>query len=103
MPKARFLCAFGLLAVLTTAACTTAPTPSPSTTTSADIAAPVDVGGGRTLYLECHGTGSPTVVLLSGFGNAADIWQVASSHPPPVAEGVAGFTRVCAYADPGPT
>jgi len=101
MPKARFLCAFGLLAVLTTAACTTAPTPSPSTTTSADIAAPVDVGGGRTLYLECHGTGSPTVVLLSGFGNAADIWQVASSHPPPVAEGVAGFTRVCAYDRPG--
>jgi len=49
MPKARFLCAFGLLAVLTTAACTTAPTPSPSTTTSADVAAPVDVGGGRTL------------------------------------------------------
>ena len=101
MPKARFLCAFGLLAVLTTAACTSAPTPSPSTTTSADIAAPVDVGGGRTLYLECHGTGSPTVVLLSGFGNAADIWQVASSHPPPVAEGVAGFTRVCAYDRPG--
>ena len=101
MPKARLLCAFGLLAVLTTAACTSAPTPSPSTTTSADIAAPVDVGGGRTLYLECHGTGSPTVVLLSGFGNAADIWQVASSHPPPVAEGVAGFTRVCAYDRPG--
>ena len=101
MPKARFLCAFGLLAVLTTAACTSAPTPTPSTTTSADIAAPVDVGGGRTLYLECHGTGSPTVVLLSGFGNAADIWQVASSHPPPVAEGVAGFTRVCAYDRPG--
>jgi len=40
-------------------------------------------------------------VLLSGFGNAADIWQVASSHPPPVAEGVAGFTRVCAYDRPG--
>jgi pimeloyl-ACP methyl ester carboxylesterase len=81
--------------------CTAAPTPSPSNTTSADIAAPVDVGGGRTLYLECHGTGSPTVVLLSGFGNAADIWQVASSHPPPVATGVAGFTRVCSYDRPG--
>ncbi len=106
MPKTRFLCAFGLLAVLTTAACTSAPTPSASTpsastTTSPDIAAAVDVGSGRTLYLECHGTGSPTVVLLSGFGNAADIWQVAGSHPPPVAEGVAGFTRVCAYDRPG--
>ena len=73
-----------------------ASTPSASTTTSPDIAAAVDVGSGRTLHLECHGTGSPTVVLLSGFGNAADIWQVAGSHPPPVAEGVGGFTRVCA-------
>ena len=101
MPRVRYLCAFGLIAVLTTAACTSASTPSSSATASPDIAAPVDVGGGRTLYLECHGSGSPTVVLLSGFGNAADIWQVAGSHPPPVAEGVAGFTRVCAYDRPG--
>jgi pimeloyl-ACP methyl ester carboxylesterase len=105
MPRVRYLPALGLLAVLTAAACTSAPNPvphsSPSTTTGAEIAAPVDVGGGRTLYLECHGTGNPTVVLLSGFGNAADIWQVALSHPPPVATGVAGFTRVCSYDRPG--
>jgi pimeloyl-ACP methyl ester carboxylesterase len=59
------------------------------------------VGDGRTLYLECHGTGSPTVILLSGFGNAADIWQEADAYPPAVATGVASFTRVCAYDRPG--
>src|SRR4029079_8779029 len=99
--KVRYLCAFGLIAVLTTAACSSASTPSSPTTASADIAATDDVGGRQSLYLECHGTGSPTVVLLSGFGNAADIWQVAGSHPPPVAEGVAVCTRVCAYDRPG--
>jgi hypothetical protein len=40
-------------------------------------------------------------VLLSGFGNAADIWQVALAHPPSWAAGVATFTRVCGYDRPG--
>src|SRR3982750_702682 len=31
----------------------------------------VDIGGGRKMYLECRGTGSPTVVLVSGKGNRA--------------------------------
>jgi hypothetical protein len=30
-----------------------------------DFAGLVDIGG-RSLYLECHGTGSPTVILVAG-------------------------------------
>ena len=97
-----------LLAVaLTTVACSATSTPGqgtagpPSSTPNENLARPVDLGGGRTIYLECHGTGSPTVVLLSGFGNAADIWQEADAYPPSVATGVASFTRVCAYDRPG--
>ncbi|GLZ46773.1 hypothetical protein Acsp06_29580 [Actinomycetospora sp. NBRC 106375] len=65
-----------------------------------DFAGLVDVDG-RGIWLECRGAGSPTVVLQSGFGNAADIWSVGAERPPSVAAGVAGFTRVCAYDRPG--
>ncbi len=68
---------------------------------SGEFAGPVEVGGGRTIYLECHGAGTPTVVLLSGGGNAGDIWQVTGASPPPVADGVAAFTHVCLYDRPG--
>ena len=92
-------------AALSTAACTSAPTPTSSATITGAPAATgpelIDVGGGRTVYLECHGTGSPTVVLLSGFGNAGDIWQVTDAHPPAVADGVSPLTRVCLYDRPG--
>jgi pimeloyl-ACP methyl ester carboxylesterase len=57
--------------------------------------------GGRSLYLECHGTGAPTVVLQSGFGNAGDIWDVTQASPPTVAVGLAQTNRVCAYDRPG--
>ncbi|MGB2594966.1 MAG: hypothetical protein WBC87_08620, partial [Pseudolabrys sp.] len=33
---------------------------------SEDFAGLVDIGGGRKMYLECRGTGSPTVVLVAG-------------------------------------
>ena len=49
----------------------------------------IDVGG-RRLYIECHGTGSPVVVLQAGLsGTAADWSRVASE--------VAPSTTVCAY------
>jgi pimeloyl-ACP methyl ester carboxylesterase len=92
-------------AMVATAACIPAPTASnPPTSTGAPAASGaqlVDVGDGRTLYLECHGDGIPTVVLLSGFGNAGDTWQVTDLHPPAVADGVQRFTRVCLYDRPG--
>ena len=71
---------------------------------SADRAGTVDVGEGRELYLECHGTGSPTVVLVSGLGDSAEVWSMrldeADSRTPTVYGDVAGFTRVCAYDRP---
>lgn len=65
-----------------------------------DFAGLVDIGG-RRLYLECQGSGSHNVILQSGYGNAADIWTLAETHPPAVIEGVRAFTRVCAYDRPG--
>ena len=49
----------------------------------------VDVGG-RNLYLECTGTGSPTVILQAGLGGASSTWAR-------IAPEVAASTRVCAY------
>jgi pimeloyl-ACP methyl ester carboxylesterase len=65
----------------------------------------VDIGGGRKMYMECRGKGSPTVVLVSGLGNAADIWSVTADpkNERPVFSEVARFTRVCAYDRPATT
>jgi pimeloyl-ACP methyl ester carboxylesterase len=49
----------------------------------------VDVGG-RSLYLECTGTGSPTVILQAGLGEASSSWAR-------IAPSVAASTTVCAY------
>jgi pimeloyl-ACP methyl ester carboxylesterase len=74
---------------------------------AADVAAAgesrdIDVGGGRNIHLECRGAGSPTVILISGYRNDADIWSVdLGPGRTPVLQGIAGFTRVCAYDRPG--
>jgi len=72
-----------------------------------DFAGLVDIGGGRRLYLECRGTGSPTVVLEAGYRSSAKIWSDDLRQPkaprPMVLAGVAAFTRVCAYDRPGTT
>ncbi|HET7254212.1 MAG TPA: hypothetical protein VFJ46_10640, partial [Xanthobacteraceae bacterium] len=44
---------------------------------SKDFAGLVDVGGGRKMYLECRGTGSPTVVLVAGLRGSAEDWNIA--------------------------
>src|SRR5215472_193781 len=49
----------------------------------------VDIGGGRMMYIECQGSGSPTVVLMSGAGAASDSWHAQKT------------TRVCTYDRPG--
>lgn len=83
----------------------------------------VDIGASRKIYLECRGTGVPTVVLISGKGNGAADWSEILDPADPahhagydaVAWGkgelrrsnsavfpmVARFTRVCAYDRPG--
>ena len=65
----------------------------------------VDIGGGRRMYLECAGSGSPTVVLVSGQRSSAAEWHTTQSTatPPasPVFEALATTNRVCAYDRPG--
>jgi pimeloyl-ACP methyl ester carboxylesterase len=93
-----------LVTALPVAAQGTAPPAPPAA--QGDFAGLVDIGG-RRLYLECQGTGSPTVVLVAGYLNRADIWSVDIQEPagsrPMVLPAVAGFTRVCAYDRPGTT
>ena len=62
------------------------------------LARSVSIGHGRTMYLECRGHGGPTVVLISGLRDRADIWDTAAlaGHPgPAVLPATARFTRVC--------
>jgi pimeloyl-ACP methyl ester carboxylesterase len=61
----------------------------------------IDIGDGRTMYIECRGTGSPTVVLVSGLQVAADLWDSPLGRTPTVLATVAQTTRVCAYDRPG--
>ncbi len=69
-----------------------------------DFAGLVDIGG-RKLYLECHGEGSPTVVLISGYRSSGRYWTDDLLHPDAprtmVLPGVAETTRVCTYDRPG--
>ncbi|MEZ4564731.1 MAG: alpha/beta fold hydrolase [Thermomicrobiales bacterium] len=72
---------------------------------SEDFSGLVEIGGGRRLYLECRGTGTPTVILEAGAGNNGQTWDTAGlpagSTQTAVLPGVARFTRVCAYDRPG--
>ena len=71
----------------------------------------VDIGGDRKIYLGCKGTGSPTVVLISGTRGAHDDWTDLIDPKNPadamkpgelaVFPQVSKFTRVCAYDRPG--
>lgn len=69
-----------------------------------DFAGLVDIGG-RSLYLECRGSGGPTVILEAGFRTRADVWTddlIQPDAPRTMAfPGIAAFTRVCAYDRPG--
>ena len=56
---------------------------------------------GRSIHLECEGTGSPTVVLQSGYGNAGDIWSLTDTTSPAVFPAIAKTNRVCTYDRPG--
>jgi pimeloyl-ACP methyl ester carboxylesterase len=95
-----------LVVLLVTAAWVTTEGTAPPAPPAAqrDFASLVDIGG-RQIYLECQGTGSPTVVLEAGYGNRADSWSVDLLHPEGsrwmVIPAVARFTRVCAYDRPG--
>jgi len=49
---------------------------------------------GRSLYLDCRGVGSPTVVLVAGMGTGAETWAAVLPE-------LEAMTRVCAYDRPG--
>lgn len=96
MPSLRSIALLDLALLVTATAAQ-----AESGSTSGDFAGQVDVDG-RKIYLECRGSGSPTVILNSGYRNDAEIWTT----PPgpgvtPVFSAIAGFTRVCAYDRPG--
>src|SRR5438128_1223641 len=79
--EVRFLRRMSLLIVvgLLIAGCSPFTTSSPTSGNASakparSFAGLVDIGGGRKMYLECRGSGSPTVVLVSGLDSAADVW-----------------------------
>jgi CubicO group peptidase (beta-lactamase class C family)/pimeloyl-ACP methyl ester carboxylesterase len=75
---------------------------APASGGSDNFAGLIDIGAGRKMYLECSGSGSPTVILESGYRNDADIWSTEFEPGiSPVFSQVAKFTRVCAYDRPG--
>ena len=105
----RLLAALGLIALLlgmpTLAGAQAAmPVAASPTTASGDFAGLVDIGG-RSLYLECRGQGSPPVILVAGYRDRGDPWSTDLLQPDSgrtmVRPGVAAFTRVCAYDRPG--
>src|SRR5947209_7248035 len=84
----RFLRGMGLLILvgLLIAGCSSSTTSPPTSGNSSakparSYAGLVDIGGGRKMYLECRGSGSPTVVLVSGLDSAADVWTSYQAHP----------------------
>ena len=80
----RIAQAVALFAVATLSACGgTASLGSDAIQTTFDI-------GGRSLYLECAGRGSPTVVMDAGLGNTHDTWGS-------VAPAVQKLTQTCTY------
>ncbi len=78
-----------------------AASPIPAVAESGDFTGLVDIGGGRKMYLECRGTGSPTVVIVPGGKASAADWTKSEPGKMNVFSEVAGFARVCAYDRPG--
>ena len=78
MPLSKASVCLALIVVVATAGCGT------STGSKVDI-------GGRNLYIDCRGEGSPTVILEAGLTSDTTDWG-------DVFDTIARFTRVCAYA-----
>ena len=94
-----------LAAILT--ACSPGGAQAAAPAPAAAVDGPVDIGGGRQLYLHCAGptTGRPTIVLESGYHDSSDPWSLTDAQAP--ARGPSTFerlsqeNRVCAYDRPG--
>ena len=109
----RWLAALlGLLAIAAGGCAQSAADPGPSGL--------YDVGGGRKLFLDCQGQGSPTVFIVPGKGSYAEAWNVVVPLDDPIRSSpydiiaqakfvpspdavqptVAKTTQVCAYDRP---
>lgn len=79
-------------------------TPGAAEAGEADSGEMIDIGG-RSIYFEAAGTGSPTVVLVAGGGSSARYWTDDLLNPEAprqmVMPAVAEFTHVVAYDRPG--
>jgi pimeloyl-ACP methyl ester carboxylesterase len=100
-PPTALLLATAVLASTVLVACSAAP--AAPAASQQDLAGTVDIGSGRMIYVECRGTGSPTVVLESGLDVAGDLWDSPLGPPPHVFPTIAQRTRVCTYDRPGTT
>jgi pimeloyl-ACP methyl ester carboxylesterase len=49
-----------------------------------DTSGLVDIGGGRSLFLNCQGQGSPTVFVIPGVGSYAQAWNASISPDDPI-------------------
>src|SRR5438128_2130072 len=68
---------------------------------SPEFPGPVDIGGGRKMYMQCRGTASSTVVLVAGYVASASDWEIAEKPGPAVFPEVVKSNRVCVYDRPG--
>jgi pimeloyl-ACP methyl ester carboxylesterase len=86
-------------------ACVALGSPRAAIAVQDDLVGLVDIGGDRRMYLECRGTGSPTVVLEAGYRSSARSWsedfRQSGAPRTMVFARVAAFARVCAYDRPG--
>ena len=67
-----------------------------------DFSGLVNIGGGREMYMECQGTGYPTVVFVAGAQDRAETWSTTKDpSEQAVLPAIAETNRVCAYDRPG--
>ncbi len=74
---------------------------------SGDFEGLVEIEGGRKVWVEIHGEGSPAVVVIPGYRDRADTWKSDPAQPesdrPNVLSEIAKFTRVLNFDRPGTT
>jgi pimeloyl-ACP methyl ester carboxylesterase len=76
--------------------------PAKGSSHNKEFAGLVAIGGGRKMYMECHGKGSPTVVFVAGGGDRAETWgKTLDPSKQAVLPAIAETNRVCVYDRPG--
>ena len=80
IPARSALVLAGVLTIAGTFAVGPAPNADATPATNGDFSGLVDIGG-RSLYLECRGQGSPTVILEAGANGRGDVWSRDNQQP----------------------